>query len=270
MLKTSYYESIQDTLTKNIVTTNGYTNYPSHFHKKIEITYVENGSCSSVIAQNNFDAQTDEILYVPEYYPHSYKTSEDVIRQIFLPTDVLLLDVKHIIEQKTFPLLLKNKQFNRDYLLPILKNILIVQNDKKINETARFILIKGYTNEFFGHLYQMYGRELSFKEKKFENFAEILIYIDENFDKNITLESISKHFGYNKHYFSKMFNRNTNTSLQNYINTLRIKYFIKRYNEKNHNNITTIAFEVGFDSMPSFYRAFKRIHGISPKEYFSK
>ena len=42
MLKTSYYESIQDTLTKNIVTTNHYTNYPSHFHKKVEISYIEN------------------------------------------------------------------------------------------------------------------------------------------------------------------------------------------------------------------------------------
>lgn len=270
MLKTSYYESVQDTLTENVVTTNGSTNYPSHFHKKIEITYVEKGSCASIIAQNTFNATADEILYVPEYYPHSYATSNDVIRQIFLPTESLCGDFKHITEKHSFPLLMNDKVFNSTYLLPILQNILSIQADKKINKTAKSLLIKGCVNEFFGRLYQGYGHKLLFKDKKFENFAAVLIYIDENYYNDISLESISKVFNYNKYYFSKLFNQNTNTSLQNYINSLRIKNFLKRYSEKGDLNITNLAFEVGFNSMPSFYRAFKQVHGISPKEYFKQ
>ena len=270
MLNTSYYESLQDTLTDNIVTTNGSTNYPSHFHKKIEITYVEKGSCASIIAQNTFNATADDILYVPEYYSHSYVTSNDVIRQVFLPTESLTGDIKNITEKHSFPLLMDDKVFNSTHILPILQNILHIQDDPKINKTAKTLLIKGCTTEFFGWLYQGYGHKLIVKNKKLENFAAILIYIDENYCNDISLESISKAFNYNKYYFSKLFNQNTNTSLQNYINTLRVKNFLKRYKKGDLNIIKNLAFEVGFNSMPSFYRAFKQVYGISPKDYFKE
>lgn len=96
--------------------------------------------------------------------------------------------------------------------------------------------------------------------------------LDQHFHEDITLDNIAKHFGYNKYYFSKLFNSLFGISLNNYINNIRISKFIeKAQKEKNlQSTITNLAYDCGFNSMPPFYRTFQNIYHCSPNEYFKK
>lgn len=271
MKENAYYELYQDTRQDEcIIFKLAATSYPSHFHKKPEITYMTAGSCTSVINQTEYSAEQDDILYVPDYYPHSYKTSLNAERMLLIPVSEYKADVDNLLHDKTFPCLLKDKEYNRTKILPLLNEMISVQNDRLIKTSAKKLMLKSYTGVFYGRLFDKYsGEMLVERRKQAETITNILAYLEENYKNNVTLDALADKFGYNKYYFSKLFNSCVGDNLKNYVNNIRVKKFIEIYAEDTSANILRLALSLGFDSMPSFYRAFKRFFHCSPKEYFS-
>ena len=59
-------------------------------------------------------------------------------------------------------------------------------------------------------------------------------------------------------------------SLSNYINVVRLREFMARIRDEDAPAISKLAAECGFESMPTFYRAFAKLYGESPKSYIFK
>lgn len=66
---------------------------------------------------------------------------------------------------------------------------------------------------------------ISRKNKKMTLISDILAYIDAHCTEQITLESLSREFGYNKSYFSRLFNGYIGTSLSNYVNFVKLNRY---------------------------------------------
>ena len=79
-------------------------------------------------------------------------------------------------------------------------------------------------------------------------------FIDDHCCEQLTLESISKHFGYNKTYFSRIFNDHIGMSLNNYINMVRYDKFTALSKDTEDSTITDLVFKCGFSSLSTFYR----------------
>ena len=264
----SYYETEQDTAYDNLIERCGPTNYPSHFHKKTEITYMEKGSCISTVNLEKYFAQTDDILFISAYYPHSYETTSDAQRFVLCPNDSIINDFSSLNGKKIFKCLLDNKSFNKEKVLPIMQVLCEVHKDNHLPQNVKWLESKGYLNILYGRLLECYHDCLIEKNNQIETLANILTFIDEHSSEKLTLDSLAAQFGYNKYHFSKLFNSSVGQNLNNYINGVRINDFVKKYNAKRNLNIMSLAFEVGFDSMPSFYRAFKAFYGCTPSQYF--
>lgn len=272
----SYYELTQDqrqNKTASILTKQGRTDlYPSHFHKKMEITYVVTGYVNTMSAGTSHKANTDEIIFVPKFTPHSYSTSKDAQRLVFLPTTSLLSDVNIMFEQKTLPFVLTNRDFNREKILPILHDFSEISQNNTLPYPYMELCLKGLTNLLFGRLLEEYYSLLQDNPTQTDLVFNIHSYIDQHFHEDITLDNIAKHFGYNKYYFSKLFNSLFSISLNNYINNVRISKFIEKAQKAKNlqSTITNLAYDCGFNSMPPFYRTFQNIYHCSPNEYFKK
>ena len=94
----------------------------------------------------------------------------------------------------------------------------------------------------------------------------IVRYLDEHYMKGMSLAELSEKACMNKFKLCKSFKEKTGCSIKSYLNSVRIKNASELL--KGHNlNITEIASFVGFDNMVSFYRAFRGIYGVSPREY---
>ena len=106
--------------------------------------------------------------------------------------------------------------------------------------------------------------------RNLEIMVDILQYINMHYKEPLTLEGVASAFGYNKYYFSRIFNRYIGESLSNYINVVRVQNFMRAANEEKNPQISRLAEECGFESMPTFYRAFEKLYGESPKKYFGK
>ena len=265
-----FYELLQDSRNYNTVNEDGPICYPSHFHKKVELTYVKRGTVTSRVAGQEFTVREGEILFVPEYYPHSYDCSEDARRIIVLPPSLYYTDVSNVMQKRTFKRVLTNKKFNEEKILPILNAMLAAQNDNPDAPEYAFLMVKGFVNALFGQLAIGYADSIVSESKEMGLIVDILNYIDENYAEDITLDSIADKFNYNKFYFSKLFNAHLGENLNNYVNSVRVRKIAKLManTELGTENVTSLAFKNGFNSMPSFYRTFQKVFHCTPTEYF--
>lgn len=74
----------------------------------------------------------------------------------------------------------------------------------------------------------------------------------------------------NVHELSRVINEGYHKNFRDFVNSYRIAHFIEKINALEDKNKTylAIALESGFNSKSSFNRSFKKIKGISPREFF--
>ena len=94
-------------------------------------------------------------------------------------------------------------------------------------------------------------------------------YIEENLLQEVSMDSLASFFGYNKKYLGRLFKANTGMSISEYCNNRRISIAKKLLSDSSL-HIADIAGQCGFNNVTYFNRAFKKITGLSPKEYRSR
>lgn len=94
-------------------------------------------------------------------------------------------------------------------------------------------------------------------------------FIDENFDKDISLESVSDVIKVSPFYLSKLFKKETGMNFIDYLTEFRIKK-AKEFLSSPTNNVKDVCFMVGYKDPNYFARVFKKVCGITPTEYRDK
>lgn len=95
---------------------------------------------------------------------------------------------------------------------------------------------------------------------------KIMIFIETNYSRDISIADIAEHVGLNKNYFSSFFKQHFNITPQEYL----IKYRINKACELMKNealSISDISRSVGYNDPLCFSKVFKKINGYSPKLY---
>lgn len=96
-------------------------------------------------------------------------------------------------------------------------------------------------------------------------FNNLVRFVNENFSEKITLDMLSKRFGFSKNYICGLFSKHFNTSLTCYLTELRMKHAKELLADKDI-LIKEVAVSCGYPEYYHFFRVFKLYYGISPKE----
>lgn len=101
-----------------------------------------------------------------------------------------------------------------------------------------------------------------------ENLYNSMVdYINHHYcNPNISLNSICEIFSYSPKYVSALFNRNMNMGFSEYVNKLRTERACLLM-DNGQGKISDIASQCGFKDPMYFSKVFKKLTGISPKEY---
>ncbi|MDD3173768.1 MAG: response regulator [Herbinix sp.] len=94
-------------------------------------------------------------------------------------------------------------------------------------------------------------------------------YINDNFDKKISLEDIAGYVGISKYYFSVLFKKEKNITFSSYLNSVRIDK-AKQLLKNPRITINDVVYEVGFNDSQYFSKTFKKYVGMTVTEYRSK
>lgn len=98
------------------------------------------------------------------------------------------------------------------------------------------------------------------------NADEIISYIDDNFKEKITLDELAFIFRTNRSTLCKVFRARTGKTVIEYANDKKLSS-AKEKIIRTDKTLTEIAEELNFESIHYFTRFFKKMTGLSPKEY---
>lgn len=108
------------------------------------------------------------------------------------------------------------------------------------------------------------GPDIGYNEKIYK----VIRYISMNLDRKISLDELEENFYINKYHLCHLFKEITGFSVMEYANYKKI--LAAREKLKKGKPISEVWVNLGFEDYSSFYRTFKKVSGISPKEYSSK
>ena len=107
------------------------------------------------------------------------------------------------------------------------------------------------------------------KNLRYQNNSHIIKksmhFIEQNYAKPISLNSLADNLGVSPFYISKLFSKELQRNFTEIINDLRIKE-AKKLIRKDY-SFKEVAYKVGFASQSYFTKIFKKSVGMSPKEY---
>ena len=86
---------------------------------------------------------------------------------------------------------------------------------------------------------------------------------------NLSLEGLGEKLGVSPRLVSYLINTDFDTNFSDYINSYRIEFakrLLVNYDSKEL-NVSEVVYKAGFNSTSSFYEAFKKNTGVTPKEY---
>lgn len=101
---------------------------------------------------------------------------------------------------------------------------------------------------------------------KTSNIQLMLDYIEEHYNKPLTLQSLADHFHFNPSYLSTYFSKHHHQSFSEYLNHLRIEKAKELLGNTNL-SISVISEKVGYSEPSYFTKVFKKALNQSPRNY---
>lgn len=239
--------------------TGAYSN--PNFHSPLEIWMVIEGAMECWINGRRELLRSGEMVISFSYDTHGYRVLREgsVIGSLSVPLSVCG-DFREEIHQK--------RPQN-----PVIR-------DREVFERVRGALLemKNAQSEMIkrGHLYVALGTilgHLSLKERQEKMDQELstrlLVYLQEHFGEELSLKSTALALGYHPAYLSHYFTETFHTSFGRYVTMLRLResVLLMRKGEK---DLSTCAYESGFNSLRTFHRVFREEFGCTPKAYMKQ
>lgn len=246
--------------------------FPSaHWHTKVELAIVLDGTIYVSVNKEKKLLQKGDGVILGSGDIHYYDGTNTNAKMF-----ILIFKPELINYFSGWP---ENKRFLSHFLLsdeinkPLLKELkslmYLIKNELDTNNIAKDIYIKSYLLKICA----IFSRYMPMTPIKNNNNAKVLttlkllqdisIYIDKNYMKDISIESMAKHFNMSPKYFSKLFNSITSLNFKTYINTIRISK-AEAMIVNTTDSLTTIALECGFNSIRTFNRVYKTLKGQVP------
>lgn len=238
----AFYEPLRDVENRVAVIRLNSMTTPPHFHRTVELVFVEEGESEVCVSDEKRTFTSGEIAFVPVYRTHSLTP----IR--FGKSTTLMIPEAYFAEAakegKLAFFALDDVAFNKELFA-------ILQEITKAVSADNELLLRGYINVLLGKIFMRY--EPFFKEEKeIRLIARIIAYLDEKFCEKLTIESVAAHFGYTKYHFSRLFHRFFQCSFPTYVNRLRVRYIRER--SGGAHSTAAVVLDAGFGSLASYYQ----------------
>ena len=263
-----------------VVKENNYPNFLKlwHYHAELELVVIKESTGTRFVGDSIEKFEPGEVILIGKNLPHMWLNDaayfqqnssltavaysihfrEDFMGQTFLglesaaPITALFEKAKRGIKfiDLSFSIMEEITQLiqEKDAFQQLLKLLFLLHQLAK-HETTIVLSSEGY----------LFSKLVDGSDKTSE-------YIFNNFNKPIQLADVAARQGMNPSAFSRYFKRIHRKTFSRYLIEIRIGFACKLLME-NKLNISIICYESGFNNLSNFNKQFRKIKGMSPKEY---
>jgi AraC-like DNA-binding protein len=231
----------------------------SHFHSSLELFLSLEGQTKVAVEDKEKLLPPGEVAVIWPNYVHSY-TAVSQTGYLIAIADLSLIPeyaptfAKHDCLQ---PFLDKEK---------VHPDVLHCLNTLARSPDMSKLLRRAYLSIIAGRLLE----QLPLGERKrallSDALRDLMTFIDSHISEPISLDLLSKELYLNKYYISKLFSQRIGCSLRTYINAIRIDRACSLLANPGV-TIPDVLEACGFESERTFYRAFVKQRGMTPKAF---
>lgn len=230
-----------------------------HFHANIEVNYVLKGEME-VTVNDTTRVITEGCVSIADSYDTHYYTTPKSSKSLMLiiPADISL------------SILPKDTTFASPFMEACPRSKIIADAFNKLlefNGSQDSMIAKGYIYVVIGSLLEQIGlKPRNLGSNSADLMRNILIYLEKNYLKNLTVKNLAAHFGYHKDYLSRLINAKLGCGFNHYLNFLRARHAAALIRETDY-SLTEISYKSGFQSFRTFSRAFQTFYEVTPYKY---
>lgn len=244
------------------------------FHEEIEIKYFYEGNSMQMIGDDIIIAEPGNITVVNPYEIHTNMEPElynGNYYLIIIDLDFLVsenpkgIDLRNILiaKKKAFTHCIKNDIRLQNIILQVIDEF----NNKKDHHRQ---LIYNLVSELFILLLRDYivtekqEKNQPAEMRKANLISPALSKIFQSYDQQLSIDELADLCHVSKYYFCRMFKEEMGITVVQYITKYRISLADVMLRDKDK-TIEEIAYRCGFKDISYFYRCYKKIKGVSPK-----
>lgn len=257
----------------------------SHTHGFIELVYISDGSGIHNINEVSYKVHRGDMLFINFKEVHSFRSDKGMryvnclINPEFISSELVrsenAMEILALTAFKEFHDITgefhPNIRFLGKELLEIETILDYMCREFKEKIPGYRTVLKGYVNVLLTKVFRAIKNSDSLDIAGSLNriAPQVLKYIEDNYDRKISLKELARYSCYNANYFSTMFKECFGKTLTEYVNEKRMEE-AARLLKSSGQPIEDICFNVGFKDKTHFYNLFKHYTGLTPKQFRQK
>lgn len=249
---------------------------PMHQHNYYEFYFFLEGDVSMQIGDKEYPIEAGDIMLIPPKTPHHpiiHNIEKPYRRFVFWISqeycNYLLQISPDYVYFMQYVLTQKNYIIHNDRIVAnaIQTKVLRLIEEMQSNNFGKNAQITLDVNDLILYLNRLLYETNNPHSKKVKRSLsqQISEYIEKNIDDDLSLDKLSELFYMSKYHIAHVFKDHIGMSIHQYITKKRLN--ICREAILGEMSITEAYETAGFGDYSSFYRAFVKEYGISPKEF---
>lgn len=253
-----------------------------HFHNECQINYIIESEGKRIIGDNVETFKSDELTLLGPDLPHVWYSDKQLSGKrkkgnharsmtLFFNPDKLLEALSHFGPVKRIESLLKKAsrgmKFSGHTKLQLKQLMMDMMEQSELTRLITFIKMLGListTKEF--EFLASDGYINTYQAKDNDRIDKVFKYVLNNFSDEIKLDYVAKLANMNKQAFCRYFKTRTQKTFVQFVNEVRVGHACKLITN-GKNQIASLAYDCGFNSLSNFNRFFKEVKGVTPREY---
>ena len=247
-----------------------------HHHNYYEFYFFLGGAVSITIKGNSYPLQKgDMVLLSPgvKHYITIHNPEISYQRFVFWITEEFARNLQQLSEDYGY--LLQYTKENQQYIFhldtitfnTIQSKLFLLSDELHFNHFGKATKISLAVKDLILHLnravYEMLNPLVSTEQRGL--YEKLIDYINQHIEEDLSLEQLAKLFFVNKYHIAHLFKEKNGLPVHQYI--IKKRLTLCKEALLNNEEITEICLLCGFSDYSSFYRAFKKEYGLSPKQY---